>query len=154
MKLEQKSKAFLTLALFATAMLGIITFTVHNYLRFQNGISVQGTITDINSYRISGRRTWRATIRAEVNNVLVSERLPIQGGRLSTGRTHISSTPLNVGDPLEMLAVPAGSSYDLAIAHEVRSLWPELFWEVFILLFVCLAAWIVKNGKPVSKQRD
>ena len=110
--------------------------TIYEYIKFQDGVPVQGTVTNIDRYRSGKHRRWRADITATIEGIVVKERVTLPRSGIKIGGVSVFASQISDGDTIELLAVPDGDSYDVAVADDVRNPWPELFWEVFTMALI------------------
>lgn len=147
MKPEQKKKILIILGLFFTVFLVFTAFTIYEYFYFRDGISVQGTVTDIDSHRTRKSRHYDATIEVVIDQTEVSKRVSLPSGGVSVGGIKLFGSQIKIGDQVEMLAVMGRNDYDIKIVDYIRNPWPRLFWEFFSLLLSGFCFWFILKDK-------
>ena len=133
---SKKSHVLIFLSLFGIVMLGFTGLTIYEYVHFRGGESVEGTVVDVDRSGAGKNRRVYATIEAEVDGTTVSERVRVRRGGFSIGKARVSSSAMAEGDVIEMVVVPSGDGYDMAVAQDARNPWMDLFWEAFTLSLI------------------
>lgn len=142
----KKTKILIILGIFGAAVIFFVALTIHDYYHFSKGESVQGTVVKVEDHYFRRGRKYYATISVTMGEKTVDDFFRVSSSKLTVGGLKISGTEIKEGDQIEMLAVPDGDSYDIAIADEIRRSWISLLFEFFALVLVGLVSYrIVKN---------
>lgn len=136
------------LIVFGMMVVGWAAGLIYDYIRYQDGIPVEGRISDVDSTRSGGRRRWEATVVGKIDGVKVIERVYLPTSGLSIGGTRISSSRAAIGDTIEMLALRDGDTYSMKIAEVVMNPWKGLF-----LLFLSLVMIVLSLIVAIKERR-